>query len=128
MDNLNDRMVIFYREILNWIDAGTPAHSIFDARFGLCYNLRTWEYDNFGDKSRLSVDLENEFHSFGMELSYPFYLEPRLDKPEWSYEECRNAERSYSMERSTKSIFKNQRRVHWIRDHAELALTTEQDQ
>jgi len=32
----------FYKEILEWVDTGTPFHPVFRNRMGLCGNLSRW--------------------------------------------------------------------------------------
>lgn len=124
---LNDRalttdlLIKFHREILRWIYDGFPQQEVFSSGFGLCYNLKSWAAENGQSVHYLSLALDAEFVRAGMNDVYPFYM-PLLHWEESDYDVARA---EYRQERPDHAIFRNERRLHWIRSFAARTLSTE---
>lgn len=62
----------FYKEILVWVDKGTPENSVFKSDAGLCENLKMWFTVTGHDEHKWST-VELQHWIFQQKYNSPFY-------------------------------------------------------
>lgn len=122
--NYNDKLIEFHRQILRWVDDGCPKHKVFDTNMGLCRNLKDWAVENGYSAHYLSCALYAAFRARGLDDTYPFYLP--LNGVFYTNDEFETARRQYREERG--SIYKNGRRLHWLRSFAAHSKSDEKSE
>ena len=95
----------FYKEILEWVEAGTPKRSIFRKRMGLCGNLGRWLHHNVQDSDQdASIWKEQD------ELFKDLYGDSQFPFGEEAYRrECKSA-----------AQYKNPKRLAFLRSQVEV--------
>lgn len=99
-------LTAFYNDLNEWINSDFPLCDYpFIDSVGLCTNLSVWCKDKYLSdslKQSLVVELHEQFNDAGLDILTPF-----------------NANfGSYSQETKTDNIFKNPKRIAWIKNHA----------
>ena len=93
----------FYREYLKWIKDGTPNHPLFSTDVGLCECAI--RYSNTNLKSiAIFKELRQQLRNAQLDVSYPFNYNGN----------------DYSEEVRKKSAHKNELRLRWVIQHANL--------
>jgi len=95
----------FYRDIQQWIDAGTPADSYFNACRGLCSNLHSWCVEKqVGDlaEDTLAWELADSFERANLNQTYPFD----------------DSMASFMRETWDRTMYHNAKRLAWVKKYA----------
>jgi len=93
----------FYKEILEWFDAGTPKHPVFRKIYGLCANLGVWLDANVEDLQENQEIWDQQsilFRKLYGDSQFPF------------------GEEDYKLESKARNHFKNEKRLAFLRSQA----------
>lgn len=93
----------FYKEYLEWVDAGVPEHQYFVTFTGLCSNFGYFaQYHGARDYTAFSEEMIKQFVDAGLNERYPF-----------------NRDYSgYNIEVYSDSIHLNPKRIAFVRERA----------
>lgn len=102
---MSEELKQFYKEIQEWIEAECPEHPVFRPYYGLCWSLVRWtnKHGKAGDVDILVFELAEQLMDAGLDKEYPFNHGLDIE---------------YNCECSTNTIFQNQFRLAWIKEHA----------
>jgi len=90
----------FYKDMQAWIN-GNCVDSRFSRSAGLCYNLRNWRKTSYIQELR--GEQKAAFVAAGLDGTYPFND---------------GEDNNYQREKLYGSIYRNQARLDWIKQHA----------
>lgn len=111
MTRTEKKMNQFYKELLEWLEAGTPDLGIFTKDSGLCINLVRW-YNSLNLLQRLVYN----FDALEIEQRWRFYL--YNGSPMHSPYPFGDSG-LYAVERSDGTLYENVDRVAFIKKNAE---------
>jgi hypothetical protein len=98
----SDTLKAFYQDIQKWIDRGTPAHRFYLRDSGLCKNNERYHLSIGSPYSNL-IELKDQFEKAGLDRMFPFNV---------------SADKGYFYEHKDRTIFDNEERLKWVKDHA----------
>ncbi len=110
----------FFKDYVEWLDRGAPEtdEEVFDRDTGLCRNLNHWvdRKNDTADSAGLFIgyllgELLEMFRAEGLDTKYPFNeFEEEGETPKMSF--------SYAEEYRTDTCHLNEKRLAWVRKHA----------
>ena len=96
MQTLND----FYRYMQDRIDSGKIPYP----QCGLCFHLQGWIIDNAWGLWEIENQMRKQFEEAGLDPTHPFD----------------HSISSYLNSGTEKTVWKNEKRLAWVKDHATL--------
>lgn len=107
---MSEELKAFYQEMQEWIDAGLPMDNRyrFSIWYGLCHNLEAFLRCYPKPQETYIEEMREQFIQAGLGEDYPF------DKA-WEY--------AADVEEGT--LYTNQERLNWIKQHAETGVQSE---
>ena len=100
---MREELKRFYHELQEWVDEGMPPHADFYPECGLCASLYDWADRRYGsDTVDALYDTQRAmFREAGLDKDFPF-----------------DTEESYQQAYMNDAMYRNPKRLAWIKEHA----------
>lgn len=110
MTRIEKKINQFYKELLEWLESGTPDRGVFTKDSGLCINLVRW-HNSLGLLQRPIYDID----ALVLEQRWRFYL---YNGSPMDYPYPFGDSGLYAVERSDGTLYENIDRVAFIKKNA----------